>query len=726
MAMDKQNIDTLHKRVESQLQSKQVFAALSTLREMLSNLAMGKELDSLKNIEDTYSFMTHYLLEGARDDNRETLLTKLIEEIRTLSDRALRQSESQTNSDYYYSTLRFNSLRKESLSLLLKEYGNVSSELSLAEAVDNDTKEMRKHREDLLERLFNSLLVSLGDDNIYSEIVSYINSGYADQNIANVSLSAITLSLLHFYDRGKFKALLDFYESNEDESIKARALTGIVIAMVFNSTRIASDKEMTNRLSLWNDSLDTYRRLRVVIRSIISARDTQRVVEKMKTDVLPEIMKLQPEIMDTLKNLQGDIDSSMLENNPEWEELLEKSNLSKKMEELADLQSDGADFMMVTFANLKQFPFFNSASNWFLPFDISHTQLNLDKEMEKFLTFLIDIKSMICDSDLYSLALSASMMPDSQKKMISAQFASNLEQLQEAREKSEKSNTAEFDTEVIKSTREFYRFFKLFRKRDGFKDPFERPLDFLSMPTIGDMMHENEILRIVGEFYFKRGYYHEALPLLNALAEDETDDSTLYEKIGFCHQSEKHFAKAKESYEKAALLKTPGFWLTGKLAYVCRRLGKYEEAAEHYTRALEMDPDNVTLLMNAGNMLLEIGDISAALTHFYHANYVMSDTTKIMRAVAWAEMLNGNYSKSKEYYNKVLLKEAQSSDYLNAGHVSFLLSEYKEAVKYYRMAAKEDSSKFELEFNGDISILESQGANRDTLMLIYDIAINGK
>lgn len=80
-------------------------------------------------------------------------------------------------------------------------------------------------------------------------------------------------------------------------------------------------------------------------------------------------MKLRPEILKKLREGGGEIDAAMLENNPEWEELLDRNGLTKKMQELSEMQSDGADLMMVTFSNLKQFPFFNKAVNWFLPFD---------------------------------------------------------------------------------------------------------------------------------------------------------------------------------------------------------------------------------------------------------------------------------------------------------------------------------------------------------------------
>ena len=726
--MDLKRINALYKKVVNQIDALRLSEAFNTVSIMLEESRLIEESRRLSQMKETYRYLIHYLLEGVRDDNRSHIITDICERLRTMSDLSLREAKTPADPGYYYELLRFNKYREEHMSEILKEYGSISSEMELAEAVGNDDADMRRRREETMQRLFNTLLTSLGADKEYKELTGYLQSGYADENISSLALSAITLSLLCFYDRGKMNVLLDIYEGNQSDKLRARALTGIVISLIFNGSRVESDATMMARMSLWTDSDETYRHLMQVIKVIIGTRDTERVAEKMKNEVIPELMKLRPEILKSLNKEEGELDAAMLENNPEWEELLEKSNLTKKMQELSEMQSDGADLMMVTFSNLKQFPFFNSAANWFMPFDPRHTELRLETNMISFIEMLRNASGLVCDSDLYSLALAFARMPEPQRQMISGQMSEQVSQLKEAAKSEElKTGSPQFDTETLKYVRDLYRFFKLFRKREGFADPFAKPLNFIAMPIVGKIMDDAEVLRLIGEFYFKRGYYGDALPLLTALCEDEksldSEDAALWEKIGFCHQSAGKFHKALDAYDKASLLKTPGPWLTNKLAYVNRRLGNYAEAAACYSRALEMDPDNVTLLMNAGNMLLEAGDISGALTNFYHANYIISDNPKIMRAVAWTELLNGNLTKSRDYYGKIISREATASDYLNVGHVSVLMKEYKEAVNYYRLSAKENREEFELAFKADINTLVKAGADRETLLLLLDAAL---
>lgn len=719
------NLQDNYNKVSKLLESKRIGKAISVLKEMLEISGLKHMKPRLGEIEDTYKYMTRYLLDGVQDSGRNEMLGRMIEQLQSISDQTIRTWKSLDSSEYYYSLLRFNALRKEKIPQIFEDYGKISSELSLAEAVGDEAHDLRKSKEQELTRLFDTLFTSLGEDNDYAELGRYMSSGYADNALISQSLSAVTLSLLFFYDSGKFNMLLDVYENCEDPVVKARALAGIIIAMIPNSKRINNDRKIMARLSLWQDSILAYSHILETIRAIVGTRDTERVTTKIKDEVIPELMKLRPDMMRSLGENPGDMESA-LENNPEWEEILSKSGLEKKMQELSEMQSDGADVMMLTFSNLKNFPFFNKISNWFLPFDARHTELVLDDDMKKLLTMMSESGAIVCDSDMYSMALAAKQMPAAQLNMISGQISANYQQLKEQMRKDvQESSSPEFNREVLRVVRDLYRFFKLFRKKQGFFDPFASPLQFLSLPVIGDMMSETEVVQLFGEFYFKRGYYNDALPLFLLLLHDDPDNVTLLEKIGFCHQSMGNYLNAKEYYDKSALLRTPGIWLIKRLAYVNRRLGNFAEAAEYYSLSLETDPENVSLIMHTGNMLLESGDIQGALRNFYHANYLRPDNPKVMRSVAWVELLNGNFNKAADYNDRILKSDdVKAADYLNAGHAALMSGKKKEALNLYRLASETNPEDFEKAYSADIPILHKLGADLTTLQLMLDLTLS--
>lgn len=78
----------------------------------------------------------------------------------------------------------------------------------------------------------------------------------------------------------------------------------------------------------------------------------------MQNEVIPEMMKLRPDIMRKFKDIRNDDEDIMsMEENPEWEELLNGSGLRDSLKEFGELQMEGSDVMMSTFSHLKSFPF---------------------------------------------------------------------------------------------------------------------------------------------------------------------------------------------------------------------------------------------------------------------------------------------------------------------------------------------------------------------------------
>ncbi|MDE7401993.1 MAG: tetratricopeptide repeat protein [Muribaculaceae bacterium] len=716
----RKTIETQHKEVTKAVSERRLNRAAHIVDEMLVSNNLLAERERLAKTRETYRYLSDFMMSGANDPGRAGVISDIGNTLLSLADIAMRAERAKDDSGYYYSTLRFNTLRGERVSDILNQYNSKMAELGLHDASDNNSISIRKECESLLERLFNTLYTSLGNESATKDIVAYAVSGYADNNALAVAISAMTLALLTWYDKLKVEALLDIFENTSDDKIRARGLVGLLLALSANKSRIVSDSALLARLSLWQDSIEIYRILRETIRVIVGTRDTERVNNKMKEEVFAELMKLRPEIISKLSENPEDA-ASLMDINPEWEEILEKSGLNKKLMELSELQSEGADFMMFSFANLKQMPFFNKAVNWFMPFDSGHSELELNKELTQFIDTLSEINTQICDSDVYSLAFALTKMPEQQLKMLTGQISSHIEQMnEELKSRARKSTTPEFDTAVLKYVRDLYRFFKLFRKKEDFTDPFDTPFDFLSLPVVGDMMSDHEVLEIIGNFYFKRGYHKEALPMLMILSEEEADNASLWEKIGYSLEKSNRYFDALDAYNKASLLKTPGPWLTRRLAYTLKKLGRYSEAAEQYENALTMNPENLSLLLSAASAYIEAGNAEAALSHLYHANYISENDCKVLRSLAWVELLSGHTDKSLDIYLRVISTDAKSSDYLNIGHTMTIKGNLREAVNYYRIAFEKDPINFEKAYKDDIPRLVKLGAEKLTMQLLLD------
>lgn len=715
-----------HHRISTCIENRELHDAFSSLSVEIASMSNPKLIDLLKKQEETYKYMLHYLVEGYDDNGRDKMLSAITSALFFINDAVLRDKIVKDSPDAYSSTLRFERLRKNSVTSRLSQFWQKESMATLEKEAGVGTS-MRKEADEALVELFSFIWTMFGaSSDEYKAVSEAVKNPDVSFQFKSQVISALMLGNMQYFDRKGIDCLLDIYDSESDSRLSARALVALTFIIAANPKRVECDPDLMARLSLWNDSIVIYRQLREIVMSVIRSHDTERISSKMKNEVIPELMKLRPEILNKLKNVSETSDIEMLDINPEWEDLLNKNGLGDKLKELSEMQMEGGDVMMMAFSNLKSFPFFNSVANWFLPFSADHHMVRSDKT-DNISPFneLLDMEGVMCDSDKFSFALSLKQMPETQRTMITERMGEQMAQLKEAiAEKNLKSSTPEFDAEVTRFVRDIYRFFKLYRNRNDFPDPFKKPMDFGALPVIKDILDDKEILVLVGEFYFKREYYSEALPLLLKLADEEKQDSLLWEKIGYCHNALNNLEEALKWYKRAELIHPESKWLLKKMALCNRLLNRFEEASEYYARALDSDPDNYHLLMSAGHCMLETGNPAGAVANYYHADYVRPGRIPTWRAISWGELLNGNYDKSLEYYKRISDREQPSpTDMLNAGHSYYLSHRLKDAVNLYTKAALNPDygiSGLQTAFMEDLDTLLRLGGKRDEITMIIE------
>ena len=81
---------------------------------------------------------------------------------------------------------------------------------------------------------------------------------------------------------------------------------------------------------------------------------------------------------------------------------MKESGIDNKIKEISELQLEGADVLMGTFANLKSFPFFNKMSNWFIPFYNDNSNIATvfeDQETGDTFKNMFETSRFMCNSD---------------------------------------------------------------------------------------------------------------------------------------------------------------------------------------------------------------------------------------------------------------------------------------------------------------------------------------
>lgn len=696
--------------IETFLSSGRVSEAFDSLGNVITALPhLGNFTSELERLRREYGLMSDYAMRGYPDPGRREAFDNLSGSIRTLSDLMERQIKTADSPTLYYNTLRYELTEpKGQPSILLDEYRRINRKLSLASLSENPGEASREltQKAEALERHFFNRLWTLAP--VTHEIAGLLTGIMDDKSLPAhfklLTISAVTLGLLEIYDERRMLFLMDAYATAESDEVAVRSLAGLLIALW-----IYRNRPMSRTLKVRMESLVELPAWQSDVKEMnmqfIRSRDTERITRKFTDEVIPEMMKLRPEIE---KLGKMNIDPESIEENPEWAEMLEKSGVADKLKELQELQEDGGDVMMATFSKLKTFPFFNDISNWFLPFHSGHSLLASETDREiAAICEIVTAMPMFCDNDKFSVILSLSSLPYTQRSMMLGQLRMQREQLDQLRFAESRPRQRE---EIASSyVRDLYRFFKLFRRKGEFTDPFASGLNLPALPLLADIFDDEEILGLIGEFYFKRRYYSDAFETFERLSYKIPPSAQLFQKMGYCRQALGDIGDAVKYYEQSELLNADSRWTIRRLASCCRQLGRWEDALGYYRRLDASRPDDVSTALNIGLSLVKLRRFDEALKYLFKAEFLGNSSEKAIRAIAWCTLLGADYERCAKYTDILMSSESiKTVDLINAGHLALLTGRPADTADLWARAISEggmDTDTFLTDIASDRSII---------------------
>lgn len=716
------------------LSEHRILAALTQLKNMAATIKAPWEITrDIQSLEDSYGFLKQYALDGVEDPQRSQLLLDINVGIHRVASSLIRQSEIADSARQYFATIRYEQLQSDSdLVGLLNRYSNQYAELdNLILLCGNkyispeDINTRRSNLEGLAKRIFNLLWTLFP---LTSEQSNVIEQTVADDMLPSyyreLILAALTLGAIEYYDERRMILLARLYLSaGSNIRIATKSAIGLLINLWIHRNVTPGRKLRDVMLTVaehsqWGEDLKT------VFLELARTRDTERISRKLNEEVLPEMLKLRPDVIKKIEN-PIDMDEIMsLEENPEWAEMFEKSGLGDKLKELDEIQSDGGDVMMSTFSHLKSFSFFNDVANWMLPFYPEHSAIvNLLGDSSIEIGELIAGTSMMCDSDKYSILLSLEQMPSANRRMMLEQFKTqniNLAELRNSELNPELKSRRNITNRFIQ---DLYRFFKLYRRKDDFKNPFSDPINLAAIDLLKSQLDDADALKVVAEFYFNHGYYSEALELFDMLLVNGNVPVDILQKSGFSLQRIGKNHEALEMYLKCEMINPDSEWTIRRIAQCYKLIGNNDYALKYYERLAQILPNNTSITLNLGHCYLESGRYEEALKAYFRVDYLSPESGKALRPLAWTLFLTGDYDRSSEYFGKVLQQSPTAADYLNIGHLNMALKHYKEAERYYKLSKKESdmtTEKFYEQIKADRSHLKQAGVNEEMIDIVVD------
>jgi len=690
----------LYKRTINKLDERHLGEALELLQELANVLGDWKLLDEVADVNSAYGLLLYYMEQGNNDPAREQQHTNFIAACYNIAEKA-----AQTERALVTGT----SARMRSISEILKDMENLELKNITSEPCEEDAN---KHVE-LYTELFNASYDSfLWNDEAAAQAQEVIDSALIAENDKVLMASGLFINCLQAFDARKIIFFADNYSTATSSMLRIRMLVAVAFTLYTYRNRLFAYPVITSKLKdLCNNPRFTTD-MQNLQKLIIESLSTHEVDRKMREEIIPAMLKshnFNPEKfgIDSLEEIS--------ESNPEWK------NFEQQVGKLAELEAAGADIYYSTFSTLKRYPFFNNAANWLYPFEENHPGIpkQIRKTGLKGIANALLKSDVLCDSDKYSFCMLTTQMTDGQVNMIISQLP----------------EMGGYDTAIAQTSestcrnylRNLFRFFYLYSGKSKPANPFETDMSLLDCNELAEAFKDKTEINKISAYAIKKGKYDMAISFLLLSETKGFADSEVYQELGFCYQKKKSYFDAIAAYEKANALSGDSKWTLQHLAQTNRIVGNYKDALNYYRLLETAKGEDAKIAFRCGECLVHLESYDDAMHEFFKAEYLNPDMTAATRAIAWCSILTDDIKQARKYYDKLLLKEEQGEDLLNAGHAAWIDGDTKAAVELYSRAYAElKREEFLKRMQSDKEILKTHGISNYDITFMSDIVIRKK
>ncbi|MFB6317685.1 tetratricopeptide repeat protein [Saccharicrinis sp. FJH54] len=728
--MEEKKIVELNRKAEAYLRERLLKDTFDIISEMLEDLQSVDLKDKMEQYQTTYKFMLKYTVAGVKDPERDTIYHDLITSAFRLLDEVTQQMLTKYSPAFPFSLKRsFPIPKAEIVNDKFESLQGFHDKLELSALVESaadHSQEGEKYLEDL-QFFFNYFWLSdFYNEQTVRHFRDYMLLDNGPVFGKSLMISALTLSSMRCFDPGKLKLLFD-YSVHKNDEIRQRAIFGALIVLYIFDGRLQFFPEINHRLELLSEDKSFVKSVEKIVIQLIRSKETEKLTKKMQEEILPEMVKMNPYIMDKL-NLDNLLKDDITEDkNPDWQHMFDDvPGLTNKLEEFSELQMEGADVFMSTFAMLKSFPFFKRLINWFIPFSVQHPDLVRAAGEDLKTDFISALKDtrFLCNSDKYSFVLSVQQVPSSYKEMMSKALNAELGQFDE-NDKDDAVIKPDLDAEKISNQyiQDLYRFAKLHPQKRDFGDLFSWRLDFHNKTFFEKIIEDKKKWRNIGEYYFAKNYFVEALEVFEILLQDDPENVEILQKAGYSMQLAGDYQGALQFYTKADLIRSQELWTIKKIAYCYRQLSMPDKALEYYRQAEVIDDENLRVQLSIGHCLLDQKKYGEALKYYFRVEYLDTKNTRVWKPIAWCSFVTGKLDQALKYYQRIADDKADMHDYMNFGHVMWVKQDRQGALAMYKQSVnlfKGDMEKFIKVFNVDKTLLIEKGVDQNEMPIMLD------
>ena len=735
--MQEREVKVKYENICSLLSARKLKPAFDLLEQLIVFTGLAELHEKYITLEQNYRYMLKYTVEGITDPERQNIYEHLLISTFELADNCFENLRLKTSQSIEYQK------KKGFAKHYITDFGQLGSELekfyiqkelhSLHDSSEETKKNRRLEEEIHLQKIFTIFYHIWFTDRLTGDELQFLETFMKNESVPyhekSLVVTGLTLSLMRYFDEHKIIMLFNTFEDPSEE-VSQRALIGLIIGIYHYDQRMPFYHAILGRLTIFIEDLRFRSNLEKIILQFIRSKETEKIKRKLEDEIFPEMLKLSPNLRNKLsiENLLGE---GMTEDkNPEWKEILKDSpGLLGKMEELTEMQLEGADVFLSSFSMLKHFPFFSEIANWFVPFtpdhpEIKNNPINKDEPEDQALTRLIMKSPMLCNSDKYSFFFSITNIPPDYKQMVEESLNAEAEQLEDfAKEGSLLAKLNKSEIIINHYIRDLYRFYKIHPQHEGFEDIFAWKFDFHHKFVFSKILKEDlKIQRNIAEFNFSKNYFVEAAELFELILQTK-EEVELVQKLAYCYQKMGDYKKALDLYLKADLFDQNKLWNYKKIALCYRNLKKPAKALEYYQLADVLDTDNLSLQVSIGQCQMELKQYEEALKSYFKVEYLAPGDKKVWRPIGWCSFLVGKIAQAEKYYERLISDFPNKFDLMNMGHVQWCLGNRKFALDFYKRSINDGDNTekdFMEAFEEDLPSLVVHGVDLDDVPIMMD------
>jgi tetratricopeptide (TPR) repeat protein len=654
----------------------------------------------------SYHCLLSNMQQGAEDPLRDELYNRLYESAYEESDLLIdRFNRLHYTDDGYYEMLRQVQKMEEAQqhqasvtetdspsthdSRLLTELQLQLMSLRDHQLTHGDNLEVERQMDQIVTDLFNRLWTDFpSTEGNISVTRQLLMMHHANDRQRCLLLTALTLNLFQWFDARKVRLLMDMISDDQPIEFLQRAWCGLVLVAMRHGKRIMHYADLVEG---WDDLCLRYKHknnpvltLQLQILQTMKGLDVMHRLENEITDELEALNKQwQQDKAAEQQRKEGNRDT--LPPVYDWNNYLLRSPLNQKLQELAQMRSEGVDILMTTFAKMSHVPYFAQPAAWLMPFDSNYSAVAqiVEKHPEiANIAKLFDHPSQLCNSDKYSFFFGFSHEMIHRGNALAELFSV---QIQQSILGDEERHNPQRQAEMISRAylHDLYRFFMIRHSSIGLNNPFLDESNLCELPLFSQWLNDAESLSTIAQFQQDKGDYDDAFTTYERLYKVHPTVDVI-RSYAYCayHKKEPNYPLTERLLLKANMME-PGNLRT--LLFFARYYDHqqcYPEAVAILDEALMRYPDNTELLLDTARYLIKDQKFREALKVLYRAE-ILGDSHEAdaVQLIVRCHLRCGDVEKAEAAVRKLMERWPTTVHCTVAAIVALRRGEFATAVK---------------------------------------------